>query len=149
MIARLYARVDFATTFTPDPPQIEQAINRFCALSRRIWKPENETELMMRNPFETEERRAFTTALPVSWKPKFGRMSMTGTKPAATRTRLPKRFALLAFSGDIPEEFGGLGFDDQHMRKAAAVEMAAPRRRGDGKCRFALNNARGRSRIGE
>ena len=27
------------------------------------------------------------------------------------------------FGFDIPEEFGGLGFDDQHMRKAAAVEM--------------------------
>ena len=78
----------------------------------------------MRNPFETEERRAFHDSIARFMEseiwPHVDDWDEAGSYPHEINEKICE---LGVFGFDIPEEYGGLGFDDQHMRKAAAVEM--------------------------
>ena len=78
----------------------------------------------MINPFETETRRAFQDSvarlLETEIWPHVDDWEEAGTYPREVNEKICR---LGVFGFNIPEEFGGLGFDDAHMRKALGVEM--------------------------
>ena len=78
----------------------------------------------MINPFETETRRAFQDSvarlLEAEIWPHVDDWEEAGTYPRDVNEKICQ---LGVFGFNIPEEFGGLGFDDAHMRKAVGLEM--------------------------
>ena len=78
----------------------------------------------MLNPFETEERRAFQDNvrkfMESEINPYVDEWDEAGGYPHEVNEKVCK---LGVFGFDIPEEYGGLGFDDRHMRKAVGLEM--------------------------
>ena len=78
----------------------------------------------MLNPFETEERRAFQDNIAKFMQteiwPHVDEWDEAGSYPHEINEKI---CGLGVFGFDIPEEYGGLGFDDAHMRKATGVEM--------------------------
>ena len=78
----------------------------------------------MINPFETESRRAFQDSvarlLEAEIWPHVDDWEEAGTYPREVNEKICR---LGVFGFNIPEEFGGLGFDDAHMRKAVGLEM--------------------------
>ena len=78
----------------------------------------------MINPFETETRRAFQDSvarlLETEIWPHVDDWEEAGTYPREVNEKICR---LGVFGFNIPEEFGGLGFDDAHMRKAVGLEM--------------------------
>ena len=78
----------------------------------------------MINPFENEQRRAFKDSiakfLEAEVWPHVDAWDEAGAYPHEMNEKI---CALGVFGFDIPEEYGGLGFDDAHMRKASGVEM--------------------------
>jgi len=76
------------------------------------------------NPFETEERRAFQDNvrkfMETEINPHVDEWDEAGAYPHEINEKV---CALGVFGFDIPEEYGGLGFDDMHMRKAVGIEM--------------------------
>ena len=78
----------------------------------------------MINPFETETRRAFQDSvarlLETEIWPHVDDWEEAGTYPRAVNEKICR---LGVFGFNIPEEFGGMGFDDAHMRKAVGLEM--------------------------
>ena len=78
----------------------------------------------MLNPFETEERRAFQDNvrkfMETEINPHVDEWDEAGAYPHEINEKV---CALGVFGFDIPEEYGGLGFDDMHMRKAVGIEM--------------------------
>ena len=78
----------------------------------------------MINPFETETRRAFQDSvarlLEAEIWPHVDDWEEAGTYPREVNEKICR---LGVFGFNIPEEFGGLGFDDAHMRKAVGLEM--------------------------
>ena len=78
----------------------------------------------MLNPFETEERRAFQDNvrkfMETEINPHIDEWDEAGSYPHEVNEKVCE---LGVFGFDIPEEYGGLGFDDMHMRKAVGLEM--------------------------
>ena len=78
----------------------------------------------MLNPFETEERRAFQDNLrkflEAEINPYVDEWDEAGAYPHEVNEKI---CGLGVFGFDIAEEYGGLGFDDMHMRKAVGIEM--------------------------
>jgi acyl-CoA dehydrogenase len=78
----------------------------------------------MLNPFENEERRAFQDNIAKFMQtevwPHVDEWDEAGSYPHEMNEKI---CALGVFGFDIAEEYGGLGFDDAHMRKATGVEM--------------------------
>ena len=78
----------------------------------------------MINPFETETRRAFQDSvarlLEAEIWPHVDDWEEAGTYPREINEKI---CGLGVFGFNIPEEYGGLGFDDAHMRKAVGLEM--------------------------
>ena len=78
----------------------------------------------MMNPFETETRRAFQDSvarlLEAEIWPHVDDWEEAGTYPREINKKI---CGLGVFGFNIPEEYGGLGFDDAHMRKAVGLEM--------------------------
>ena len=78
----------------------------------------------MINPFQTETRRAFQDSvarlLETEIWPHVDDWEEAGTYPREVNEKICR---LGVFGFNIPEEFGGLGFDDAHMRKAVGLEM--------------------------
>ena len=78
----------------------------------------------MLNPFETEERRDFQDSvrkfMETEINPHVDDWDEAGCYPHEVNEKV---CALGVFGFDIPEEYGGLGFDDMHMRKAVGLEM--------------------------
>ncbi len=78
----------------------------------------------MINPFETETRRAFQDSvarmLETEIWPHVDEWDEAGAYPHEINEKV---CALGVFGFNIPEEYGGLGFDDAHMRKAVGIEM--------------------------
>lgn len=78
----------------------------------------------MINPFETSERRAFQDSiarfLETEIWPYVDDWDEAGSYPHEINEKVCE---LGVFGFNIPEEFGGLGFDDAHMRKAVGIEM--------------------------
>lgn len=78
----------------------------------------------MRNPFETEERRAFREMLArfvkTEIEPHANEWDEAGTFPWDVHE---KTCALGLFGFGIDEAYGGLGFDDAFMRTASAQEL--------------------------
>ncbi|MEM7469496.1 MAG: acyl-CoA dehydrogenase family protein [Pseudomonadota bacterium] len=78
----------------------------------------------MRNPFDTDERRAFRETLARFVKqeiePHANEWDEAGTFPWALHE---KACALGLFGFGIDEQYGGLGFDDAFMRTATAEEL--------------------------
>lgn len=78
----------------------------------------------MINPFETETRRAFQDSvarlLEAEIWPHVDDWEEAGTYPRDVNEKICQ---LGVFGFNIPEEYGGLGFDDAHMRKAVGLEM--------------------------
>ena len=78
----------------------------------------------MINPFLTEERKAFQDAvarfLETEIWPHVDEWDEAGTYPHEINEKV---CGLGVFGFNIPEEYGGLGFDDMHMRKAVGIEM--------------------------
>ena len=78
----------------------------------------------MLNPFETEERRAFQDNvrkfMESEINPHIDEWDEAGGYPHEVNEKVCE---LGVFGFDIPEEYGGLGFDDMHMRKAVGLEM--------------------------
>ena len=78
----------------------------------------------MRNPFENEERRAFRDSiakfLEAEVWPHVDEWDEAGAYPHEMNEKICQ---LGVFGFGIPEQYGGLGFDDAHMRKATGVEM--------------------------
>ncbi len=78
----------------------------------------------MRNPYDTEERRAFRETIRRFMKneiePHVDEWDEAGCYPHAINEKI---CALGIFGFAIPEIYGGHGMDDQFMRKDAAVEM--------------------------
>ncbi|MEL7367524.1 MAG: acyl-CoA dehydrogenase family protein [Myxococcota bacterium] len=78
----------------------------------------------MRNPFETEERRAFRETLAqfvaTEIKPFVDDWDEAGEIPWALHEKIG---ALGVFGFGVKEEFGGLGFDDCFMRAAYSEEL--------------------------
>ena len=78
----------------------------------------------MLNPFENDERRAFQDSvrkfMETEINPYVDEWDEAGGYPHEVNEKV---CALGVFGFDIPEEYGGLGFDDMHMRKAVGLEM--------------------------
>lgn len=78
----------------------------------------------MLNPFENDERRAFQDSvrkfMETEINPYVDEWDEAGGYPREVNEKV---CALGVFGFDIPEEYGGLGFDDMHMRKAVGLEM--------------------------
>ena len=78
----------------------------------------------MLNPYQTEERRAFQDMIAKFMEteiwPHVDDWEEAGSYPHEINEKI---CALGVFGFDIAEEYGGLGFDDAHMRKASGVEM--------------------------
>ena len=78
----------------------------------------------MKNPFETEERRAFRETIKryvaAEIKPHVDEWDEAGDFPWQVHEDLG---AMGYFGFGVSDEFGGLGFDDAFMRVAAAEEM--------------------------
>ena len=78
----------------------------------------------MINPFENETRRAFQDSvarlLETEIWPHVDDWEEAGTYPREINEKI---CGLGVFGFNIPEEYGGLGFDDAHMRKAVGLEM--------------------------
>ena len=78
----------------------------------------------MLNPFETETRRAFQDNvrkfMESEINPHIDEWDEAGGYPHEVNEKVCE---LGVFGFDIPEEYGGLGFDDMHMRKAVGLEM--------------------------
>ena len=78
----------------------------------------------MINPFLTEERKAFQNSvarfLETEIWPHVDDWDEAGAYPHEINEKV---CALGVFGFNIPEEYGGLGFDDMHMRKAVGIEM--------------------------
>ena len=78
----------------------------------------------MLNPFETETRRAFQDNvrkfMESEINPHIDEWDEAGGYPREVNEKVCE---LGVFGFDIPEEYGGLGFDDMHMRKAVGLEM--------------------------
>ena len=78
----------------------------------------------MLNPFETEERRVFQDNvrkfMESEINPHIDEWDEAGSYPHEVNEKVCE---LGVFGFDIPEEYGGLGFDDMHMRKAVGLEM--------------------------
>ena len=78
----------------------------------------------MLNPFETEERRSFQDTIhkfmDSEINPHVDEWDEAGSYPREVNEKV---CSLGIFGFDIGEEYGGLGFDDMHMRKAVSVEM--------------------------
>ena len=78
----------------------------------------------MQNPYETEERRAFQDTIrkfmDTEIVPFVDEWDEAGSYPHEINEKL---CALGLFGFDIPEKYGGHGFDDLHMRKAVGIEM--------------------------
>ena len=78
----------------------------------------------MINPFLNEERRAFHESvakfLEAEIWPHVDDWDEAGAYPHEINEKICQ---LGIFGFNIPEQYGGLGFDDAHMRKASAVEM--------------------------
>ena len=78
----------------------------------------------MINPFETPERRAFQDSvarfLETEIWPHVDDWDEAGAYPHEINEKV---CALGVFGFNIPEQYGGLGFDDAHMRKAVGLEM--------------------------
>ena len=78
----------------------------------------------MLNPFDTEERRAFRDNIAKFMQteiwPYVDEWDEAGCYPHDINEKI---CALGVFGFGIAEEYGGLGFDDAHMRKASGVEM--------------------------
>ena len=78
----------------------------------------------MRNPYETEERRAFQQSVAKFLEnevwPHIDDWDEAGEYPPEINEKLCQ---LGVFGFGIDEKYGGLGFDDLHMRKAVGVEM--------------------------
>jgi acyl-CoA dehydrogenase len=81
-------------------------------------------EDIMLNPYQTEERRAFQDMIAKFMEteiwPHVDDWEEAGSYPHEINEKI---CALGVFGFDIAEEYGGLGFDDAHMRKASGVEM--------------------------
>ena len=114
MIARTFMRGN-----NPLPPTRRKLSKRLIALapsSRLIWKQKRDG--VMQNPLK--QKNAGLSRRSVSWKARLAacrRRDEAGNYP-----RSMKRFANLACSA-LTFQRNMAGFDDQHMRKAAAVEM--------------------------
>jgi acyl-CoA dehydrogenase len=78
----------------------------------------------MINPFLNEERKAFHESvakfLEAEIWPHVDDWDEAGAYPHEINEKICQ---LGIFGFNIPEQYGGLGFDDAHMRKASAVEM--------------------------
>ena len=78
----------------------------------------------MLNPFETETRRAFQDNvrkfMESEINPHIDEWDEAGGYPREVNEKVCE---LGVFGFDIPEEYGGLGFDDMHMRKAVGLAM--------------------------
>ena len=78
----------------------------------------------MLNPFETEERKAFQDSvarfMASEIEPYVDDWDEAGGYPHEVNEKMCQ---LGVFGFDIAEEYGGLGFDDAHMRKAVSLEM--------------------------
>jgi acyl-CoA dehydrogenase len=78
----------------------------------------------MLNPFDTPERRAFhdnvARFLETEIWPHVDDWDEAGAYPHEINEKICQ---LGVFGFNIPEEYGGLGFDDAHMRKAVGLEM--------------------------
>ncbi|MGC6475614.1 MAG: acyl-CoA dehydrogenase family protein [Parvibaculales bacterium] len=78
----------------------------------------------MFNPYETEERLAFHDSVKKFMEaevwPNIDAWEEAGSYPHEINEKM---CALGLFGFDIDEKYGGLGFDDMHMRLAAAIEM--------------------------
>ena len=78
----------------------------------------------MLNPFLNEERKAFHESvakfLETEIWPHVDDWDEAGAYPHEINEKICQ---LGIFGFNIPEQYGGLGFDDAHMRKASAVEM--------------------------
>jgi len=80
---------------------------------------------LMKNPFETEERRTFRETIKryveTEIKPHADEWDEAGDFPWRVHEELG---AMGYFGFGVSDKFGGLGFDDAFMRAAAAEEMA-------------------------
>ncbi|MDG2495852.1 MAG: acyl-CoA dehydrogenase family protein [Alphaproteobacteria bacterium] len=78
----------------------------------------------MINPFLNDERKAFHDSvakfLEAEIWPHVDDWDEAGDYPQEVNEKICQ---LGVFGFNIPEQYGGLGFDDAHMRKASAVEM--------------------------
>ena len=78
----------------------------------------------MINPFLNDERKAFHDSvakfLEAEIWPHVDDWDEAGAYPHEVNEKICQ---LGIFGFNIPEQYGGLGFDDAHMRKASAVEM--------------------------
>ena len=78
----------------------------------------------MINPFETPERRAFQDSIARFMEseinPHVDEWDEAGAYPHEINEKVCQ---LGVFGFNIPEQYGGLGFDDAHMRKAVGLEM--------------------------
>ncbi|MGI9440785.1 MAG: acyl-CoA dehydrogenase family protein [Parvibaculales bacterium] len=78
----------------------------------------------MLNPFENDERRAFQDSIRKFMEseinPYIDEWDEAGGYPHAVNEKI---CALGVFGFNIAEQYGGLGFDDLHMRKAVGIEM--------------------------
>ena len=78
----------------------------------------------MINPFLNDERKAFHESvakfLEAEIWPHVDEWDEAGEYPHEINEKICQ---LGVFGFNIPEQYGGLGFDDAHMRKASAVEM--------------------------
>ena len=80
----------------------------------------------MLNPFETEKPAAFKTMCANSWKARLTWHIEEWDEAGGYPHEVNEKVCELVFFGfDIPEEYGGLGFDDMHMRKAVGLENGA------------------------
>ena len=78
----------------------------------------------MLNPFLTEERKAFQDSIrrfmETEINPHVDDWEEASSYPHEINEKV---CALGVFGFNIPEQYGGLGFDDAHMRKAVGLEM--------------------------
>ncbi|MGC6511909.1 MAG: acyl-CoA dehydrogenase family protein [Parvibaculales bacterium] len=78
----------------------------------------------MFNPFENEERNAFRETVKKFMEaevwPYVDEWEEAGAYPHEINEKI---CALGVFGFDIDEKYGGLGFDDMHMRNASSIEM--------------------------
>ena len=78
----------------------------------------------MRNPFDTEERKTFremvSKFLEAEIWPHVDKWDEDGRYPHEINEKVCE---LGVFGFGIEEKYGGLGFDDQFMRKDVSVEM--------------------------
>ena len=78
----------------------------------------------MRNPFDTDDRKSFremvTKFLETEIWPNVDEWDEAGQYPHEINEKVCE---LGVFGFGIDEKYGGLGFDDQFMRKDISVEM--------------------------